>query len=36
MVCIFLNMLCMCMEHHNQSPSTDRILGSINNFFVAV
>ncbi|CAF3763063.1 unnamed protein product [Rotaria sp. Silwood1] len=36
MICIFLNMLCMCLEHHDQSPTYDRVLGYINNFFVAI
>ncbi|CAF4109785.1 unnamed protein product, partial [Rotaria magnacalcarata] len=36
MMCIFLNMLCMCLEHHNQSATYDRVLGYINNFFVAI
>ena len=36
MICIFLNMLCMCLEHHNQSETYNRVLGYINNFFVAV
>ncbi|CAF3279088.1 unnamed protein product [Rotaria socialis] len=36
MICIFLNMLCMCLEHHNQSAAYDRVLGYINNFFVAI
>ncbi|CAF1127680.1 unnamed protein product [Adineta steineri] len=36
MICIFLNMLCMCLEHHNQSATYDHVLGYINNFFVAI
>lgn len=36
MICIFLNMICMCVEHHNQSDAYDRILGYINNFFIAM
>ncbi|CAF5171177.1 unnamed protein product, partial [Rotaria magnacalcarata] len=36
MICIFLNMLCMCLEHYNQSEHFDRVLGYINHFFVAV
>ncbi|CAF3598036.1 unnamed protein product [Adineta steineri] len=36
MICIFLNMLCMCLEHHNQSDTYDHVLGYINNFFVAI
>ncbi len=36
MICIFLNMLCMCLEHHNQGPTYDRVLGLLNNFFVAM
>ncbi|CAF4807671.1 unnamed protein product [Rotaria socialis] len=36
MICIFLNMLCMCLEHHNQSESFDHALAYINNFFVAI
>ncbi|CAM4752984.1 unnamed protein product [Rotaria magnacalcarata] len=36
MICIFLNMLCMCLEHHNQSAAYDHVLGYINNFFVAI
>ncbi|CAF3236407.1 unnamed protein product [Rotaria socialis] len=36
MICIFLNMLCMCLEHHNQSVTYDNVLGYINNFFVAI
>ncbi|CAF2980682.1 unnamed protein product [Rotaria sp. Silwood2] len=36
MICIFLNMLCMCLEHHDQSDTYDHILGYINNFFVAI
>ncbi|CAF3656748.1 unnamed protein product [Rotaria sp. Silwood1] len=36
MMCIFLNMLCMCLEHHNQSYAYERILSYINNFFVAI
>ncbi|CAF0997674.1 unnamed protein product [Rotaria sordida] len=36
MMCIFLNMLCMCLEHDNQSDTYDRVLGYINNFFVAI
>ncbi|CAF4469895.1 unnamed protein product [Rotaria sp. Silwood2] len=36
MICIFLNMLCMCLEHYNQSDTFDLVLGYINHFFVAV
>lgn len=36
MMCILLNMLCMCLEHHDQSDSYGRILGYVNNFFVAM
>ncbi|CAF4923745.1 unnamed protein product, partial [Rotaria magnacalcarata] len=35
MICICLNMICMCLEHHNQSESFDHVLAYINNFFVA-
>ncbi|CAF4705492.1 unnamed protein product [Rotaria sp. Silwood1] len=36
MICIFLNMLCMCLEHYNQSRTYDLVLGYMNNFFVAI
>ncbi|CAF1639120.1 unnamed protein product [Rotaria magnacalcarata] len=36
MICICLNMICMCLEHHNQSESFDHVLAYINNFFVAI
>ncbi|CAF3197615.1 unnamed protein product [Rotaria sp. Silwood2] len=36
MICIFLNMLCMCLEHDNQSHTYDLVLGYMNNFFVAI
>ncbi|CAF4190509.1 unnamed protein product, partial [Rotaria sp. Silwood2] len=36
MICIFLNMVCMCLEHHNQSHTYDLVLGYINHFFVAI
>ncbi|CAF3513815.1 unnamed protein product [Rotaria sp. Silwood1] len=36
MICIFLNMLCMCLEHYDQSDTYDRILGYINHCFVAI
>ncbi|CAF4218965.1 unnamed protein product [Rotaria socialis] len=36
MICIFLNMVCMCLEHHNQSRAYDRILDYINNLFVII
>ncbi|UJR17003.1 hypothetical protein I4U23_003901 [Adineta vaga] len=35
MLCIFLNMLCMCLEHYNQSHRYSRVLEYINHFFVA-
>ncbi|CAF1923068.1 unnamed protein product [Rotaria magnacalcarata] len=36
MICIFLNMVCMCLEHHNQSRTFDRVLDYINNLFVII
>ncbi|CAF0840530.1 unnamed protein product [Rotaria sordida] len=36
MICIFLNMLCMCLEHYNQSYTYDLVLEYVNHFFVAV
>ncbi|CAF3864360.1 unnamed protein product [Rotaria sp. Silwood1] len=36
MICIFLNMLCMCLEHYNQSDTYDLVLEYINHFFVAI
>ncbi len=36
MICIFLNMLCMCLEHHGQTETYNRVLEYINNFFVAM
>ncbi|CAF4075639.1 unnamed protein product [Rotaria sordida] len=36
MICIFLNMLCMCLEHYNQSDTYDRVLEYIDHFFVAM
>ncbi|CAF1006440.1 unnamed protein product [Rotaria sordida] len=36
MICILLNMVCMCLEHHEQSDTYERVLGYINNFFVAI
>ncbi|CAF4362188.1 unnamed protein product, partial [Rotaria sordida] len=35
MICIFLNMLCMCLEHYNQSDTYDLVLEYIDRFFVA-
>ncbi|CAF1331232.1 unnamed protein product [Adineta ricciae] len=36
MICILLNMLCMCLEHDGQSKTFERVLGYINNFFIAL
>ncbi|UJR15131.1 hypothetical protein I4U23_002096 [Adineta vaga] len=36
MICIFLNMICMCLEYDGQSDAYGRVLGYINNFFVAI
>jgi hypothetical protein len=36
MLCIFLNMVCMCLEHYNQSHTYDLVLEYINHFFVAM
>ncbi len=36
MLCIFLNMVCMCLEHYNQSQTFDLVLTYINHFFVAM
>ncbi|CAF1120007.1 unnamed protein product [Adineta ricciae] len=35
MLCIFLNMLCMCLEHYNQSRTYSYVLEYVNQFFVA-
>ncbi|CAF4456327.1 unnamed protein product, partial [Rotaria magnacalcarata] len=29
-------MVCMCLEHHNQSRTFDRVLDYINNLFVII
>ncbi|CAF1300247.1 unnamed protein product, partial [Adineta steineri] len=34
MICIFLNMVSMCLEHYNQSQTFTRILGYFNHSFV--
>ncbi|CAF4979250.1 unnamed protein product, partial [Rotaria sp. Silwood1] len=36
MICIFLNMVCMCLEHHNQSHTYDLVLDYINTLFVII
>ncbi|CAF3995487.1 unnamed protein product [Rotaria sordida] len=36
MICIFLNMVCMCLEHHNQSYIYDLVLDYINTLFVII
>ncbi|CAF3956113.1 unnamed protein product [Rotaria sordida] len=36
MICIFLNMVCMCFEHHNQSRTYHLVLDYINNLFVII
>ncbi|CAF1051591.1 unnamed protein product [Rotaria magnacalcarata] len=36
MICIFLNMFCMCLEHHNQTLTFGLTLGYINHVFVAM
>ncbi|CAF3828874.1 unnamed protein product [Rotaria sordida] len=36
MICIFLNMVCMCLEHYNQSHTYDLVLDYINHLFVAI
>ena len=36
MMCVFFDMLYMCLEHHNHNETYDRILGYIDNFFIAM
>ncbi|CAF3347635.1 unnamed protein product [Rotaria socialis] len=36
MICIFLNMFCMCLEHHNQTHIFGLTLDYINHVFVAI
>lgn len=36
MICIFLNMVAMCVESYEQSEKTMTILGFINNVFITL
>ncbi|UJR10951.1 hypothetical protein I4U23_015136 [Adineta vaga] len=36
MICILLNMICMCLEHYNQSHTYDFVLALINHIFVGI
>ena len=36
MMCIFLNMIAMCLETADQTEQTDAILNFINNIFIVI
>ena len=36
MICIFLNMILMCVESYGQSETTDSVLFYINNIFIVI
>jgi len=36
MICILLNMFCMCLEHYHQSSTYDIVLEWINTIFVGM